>query len=245
MINMEQETISIILPTRKRADKVKEMLQSIEDTVHHKDRVEVCFYFDEDDTTTHEQCKSYFNDFTFTIKSLVGPRIVMSNTWNKAFEELSTNSIIMLCADDFRFRTENWDDMVYGAFSKYPDKILLVYGNDLIWTNGRLATHGFVHRKWIEITGMWLPPYFVSDYCDTWIDNVARMVNRIQFIPKMIIEHLHFCVGKAQIDENTMDRLKRHSAFQPKITWDATLDERKEQARKLLIYIINYKKQHN
>lgn len=238
---MEQETISIVLPTRRRPDKVREMLQSIEDTVHHKDRVEVCFYFDEDDDHTLEKCKEHFKDFTFKIKYMSGPRIIMSDTWNKAYESLSTNSLIMLCADDFRFRSMFWDDIVYDAFSKYPDKIALVYGNDLIWTDGRLATHGFVHRKWIEVTGMWLPPYFVSDFCDTWIDNVARMVNRIHFIPGMVIEHLHFSVGKSQIDENTYDRLKRHQFNNPKQKWEQTLEERKEQAQKLLTYIKKFR----
>jgi len=239
---MDQETISVVLPTRRRPDKVREMLQSIEDTTHHKDRVEVCFYFDEDDTNTLDQCKSYFNEFTFTIKHMVGPRITMSDTWNKAYEKLATNSLIMLCADDFRFRTKYWDDIVYDAFSKYQDKIALVYGNDMIWTDGRLATHGFVHRKWVEVSGMWLPPYFVSDYCDTWIDNVARMINRIHFIPSMVIEHLHYTVGKSQIDENTFERLTRHKFNNPSEIWKNTLAERQDQARKLLTYINGFRK---
>jgi glycosyltransferase involved in cell wall biosynthesis len=222
---------SIILPTRKRVKSVERLMNSIIDTVSDKNTFEMCVYVDDDDDDTLNYVKKEGR-----IKYKVGPRITLSKMWNECYEELSTGEIIMHCGDDIIFRSKDWDVLVKDAIDKYDDKILLVYGMDGI-QNENMATHSFVHRKWIEASGFWLPPYFSSDYNDLWLDNVARDIHRIKYIPEIYTEHMHFTVGKSEIDSNTTDRLHRHNKDNVAGIWTSTQNERNQHAEKLTLCI--------
>ena len=234
------DTISIIFPTRYRHNNVKELLDTLQNTVKYKARCEVCIYFDDDDVDTINKCKEFINNYDITVKYIVGPRLVLSQLWNEAYEKLATGTIIMQCGDDIRFRTPDWDEVVYNAYNKFDDKILLVFGNDGIAFE-KLATHSFVSRKWIEVSGMWLPPYFASDFNDVWLDEVARKVGRIQYFPDLYFEHMHVLVKKAVEDMNTRERLARHTQQNPKKIYDSTISERNQHVSKLLQYINEHK----
>jgi len=235
-----EETISIIFPTRERSNAVIELLKTLENNTHYKHRIEVCLYFDDDDNSINDILK---HQFSFEIKTIVKPRFFtkMSNMWNIAYQELSKNSIIMLCADDFRFRTHNWDDIVYEEFSKVPDKILLVYGNDgFVSGKQQLATQSFVHRKWVENSPFWLPPYFSCDFCDTWLSDIAKNINRKVYRDDLLIEHMHFSIGKSPKDKNSEERLERNKKDNNQQIYENKVEERRSQETKLKEYIDNF-----
>ena len=220
------EVISIIFPTRNRPDNCKRLLESIKNTVSDETLIEVCMYIDSDDILTLPAIEGY------NVKFVVGERLRnLSILWNEAYK-LASGDIIMHCGDDIVFRTKNWDVAIRDAFNKYDDKIVLVYGDDTIM-HDQIATHSFIHRKWIEVSGFFLPPYFSSDYNDLWLDNVARMINRLVYLPNVITEHMHYGVGKATIDQNTIDRLARHQEDRVAVTYDSKYAERVEHANKL------------
>jgi hypothetical protein len=150
----------------------------------------------------------------------------------------------MHCGDDIRFRTNDWDIKIKEKFDNSNDKIILVFGNDGIGRH-KLATHSFIHRKWIEVSGFWLPPYFVSDFNDTWLDFVARYIKRIVYISEIYTEHLHYCRKKAIIDDNTKRRLEIHVTEKPDEIYRNTENERIMHAQKLLDYINNYNQRHD
>ncbi len=228
------EKISIILPTRQRPNSIDRLWKSIMDTVDDSDNVEMCVYVDNDDNITIDHLKNKYGD-NKKIKFIVGKRITLSKMWNEAYK-LATGNIIMLCADDIVFRTKSWDTSIRKEFDKYSDKIVLVFGCDgLRW--GTLATHSFVHRKWIEISGFWLPPYFVSDYCDTWLDDVSKRINRRIYKQEIYTEHMHYDIGKAKMDQNMRDRLKRHKQENPGLLYNSLINERIKHAKKLSDYI--------
>lgn len=238
-----EESISIIFPTRERPNAVLELFQTLQDNTHHKSRLEICLYFDDDDINSLQIIENNKNKFDFKIKTIVKPRFFtkMSNMWNIAYQELAKNSIIMLCADDFRFKTHNWDDIVYEEFAKVPDKILLLYGNDG-FISGRLqiATQSFVHRKWIENSPFWLPPYFSCDYCDTWLSDIAKNLNRKVYRNDLLIEHMHFLIGKSQKDKNSEERIERDKKDNNKQIYENKVEERLSQEKKLKEYINNF-----
>ena len=102
---MTEESISIIFPTRERPNAVLELLQTLQENTYYKNKLEVCLYFDADDVMSYNVIQNNKNKFDFCIKTITKPRFhtKMSNMWNIAYTELAVNSIIMLCADDFRF----------------------------------------------------------------------------------------------------------------------------------------------
>ena len=112
---------------------------------------------------------------------------------------MATGNIIMFAADDIVFRTPQWDVIVQKKFDEYEDKILFVYGEDG-YQKGRIGTHGFIHRYWMELLGYVLPPKLASTYTDEWITELSERVGRRCYMPELLIEHLHPAVGKAPMD---------------------------------------------
>lgn len=228
---------SIIIPTKNRAIAVNELLESIYSTSDNFEKVEICFYIDVDDNNSKTCILQLMEKYGKNIKYTTSEQnLNLSQMWNYAYENISTGEIIMLCADDIRFRTKSWDTIIKNEFLKVNDKILLVFGDDLL-QNERLATHSFIHRKWVNISGFWLPPYFCADYVDTWLDNVARKINRIKYLPNVITEHMHYSVNKSAYDENTEKRLENSKKENPKKIYYDKENERIEHANKLLQYI--------
>ena len=126
--------------------------------------------------------------------------------WNRC-QEIATGEIFMHCGDDIRFRTPNWDTEVRVTFESFEDKIALVYGDDGIRKDD-LATHGFIHKNWIDTIGYFLPPYFSSDMNDYWLTDVAKGIDRLIKID-ILTEHLHPSAGKHEWDQTHHERLAR------------------------------------
>ncbi len=202
--------ISILIPTRGRRRGLERAVRSALDTADDRDCLQFIAYVDQDDALT------YFNfneEFNLEVQFLIGPRIVLSNMWNKC-AAAAIGEIFHQGNDDIAFRTRGWDSLVYREFSKYPDKILLVHGSD--GTNlpsgsqGKFGCHPFVHRRWLETLGYLTPPFYSSDYGDTHLNEVANALGRRKYLT-FIIEHLHFWLGKGPQDKTYDDRLERHS----------------------------------
>jgi hypothetical protein len=229
------EIISIIFPTRNRPHNCNRIINSVKETISNErlNSIEFCLYIDDDDIITIPELENLKNLTNINIKYIQGPRICLSKMWNEAYEKLANGNIIMHCGDDIIFRTNDWDIIVRNKFNEYEDKLILVFGRDEIH-NERFGTHSFLHRNWIETSGFWLPPYFSSDYNDTWLNDVALMINRRIFIDNLCTEHMHFTVNKAEIDQNTLDRLDRHRSDDVEKIYAEKKDERNNHANLLL-----------
>ena len=192
--------ISICCPTRGRPESVKGLIDSISATA--RGLVEVIFYVDDDDIGGGPETW----DFEYPFEVVRGPRQTLSNCWNEC-AKVANGDILMFAGDDIRFRTKNWDRMVINTFESHPDKFIFVHGDDGHWGN-QFGTHGFVHRKWYEALGYLLPPYFVSDYGDTWLNDMSNMLKRRVYL-NFLTEHLHPAWGKGELDQTHRERMAR------------------------------------
>jgi glycosyl transferase/beta-hydroxylase protein BlmF len=195
--------ISILVPTRGRPQNVARLLDSVFATAAGE--VEVVLYVDDDDIHGPMIKQAESND----VSVIVGPRIVLSECWNRCFER-ARYDVVMQCCDEAVFRTDDWDRFVLAEFQKVPDKIVLVHGRDGIQDAG-LATMGFVHRRWVETVDYLCPPYFSCDYNDLWLTEVADALHRRVFLPDVLFEHMHPVVHKAPLDTTHQERLNRGS----------------------------------
>lgn len=230
--------ISLLLPTRQRPHNLVRLVESINAT-KTTEIVELVTYIDTDDRT--------YDDLTLDItwKRVYGPRHIdgkvnLSVMWNECYKH-SDGDILMHCGDDIVFRTEGWDFKVASLFDRTPDKILFAFGNDGIQDANDFGTHGFIHNAWVEAVGYFCPPYFVSDYNDTFFNDVAKAVGRHVKIP-IYTEHMHYCAGKADIDQNTAERLRRHADDDPRSLYysDKVQGEIREAAARLQLSIDLY-----
>jgi hypothetical protein len=204
--------IDLLLPTRQRPNQLSRLVDSINATASHPENIRIVTYIDSDDHS--------YDDLQIDIKwvQVRGPRerdnlVNLSAMWNLCFDA-SRADIIMHCGDDIVFRTPGWDDVVRETFDAYPDKILFAFGRDGYQDGNNFGTHGFIHRKWVETAGFLFPPLFVSDFNDTFLNDVSKLIGRHLEID-IYTEHMHYIVGKAEIDQNTSERLARHQECRP------------------------------
>lgn len=226
--------ISILCPTRGRPRSVDQLIRSVANTAALP--TELIFYVDEDDRGSYLS-RDNINYLSFSphpnveVRFLVGPRIVLSECWNRC-ADVAVADVLMQCGDDIRFRADAWDADVLDEFERCPDKILLVHGRDGI-QDERVATHGFLHRRWVDATGYLVPPYFASDYNDLWLTEVADALGRRVYLPDVYTEHLHPAAGKAPLDRTHEERLARHRADDCDAIWRRTAPERAADVEKL------------
>lgn len=195
--------ISVLVPTRNRPSNVQRLCESAYETATGE--LQFVFYVDDDD----DDDRSSLDVIARWGATLVtGPRVVLSETWNRCWDEARFD-VAMHCGDDIVFRTNGWDERVLEEFERRSDRILFVHGRDGVQDAG-LGTHGFLHRRWVEAVGYFVPPYFSSDYNDLWLTEVADALGRRVYLPDVYTEHMHPIVGKGELDQTHRERLARH-----------------------------------
>lgn len=224
--------ISLLVPTRQRQKQFLRFYNSAMELANHPGKVEIVFYTDEDDGAYDE-----LNLYNAT--RVTGERIVLSEMWN-ACQKKATGEIYGHMGDDIIFRTEGWDDIVRSTFEEYKDRIVFLFGDDGSSESNKneFGTHGFIHKNWVDTVGYFVPPYFVSDYNDTFLNDIGRKIGRHRSIP-ILTEHMHYSLGKSEIDQNTRDRLARHASQHPEDAYNspwfkAEMEEKRDALMKFM-----------
>jgi hypothetical protein len=117
-------------------------------------------------------------------------------------------------ADEFRFtghigddnlpRTPGWDTRIMKALGETP----FAFGNDLYPTRppGSLSCHVFCRSEVIRRLGYFGPPAIRHMFVDVawyaWGQGCG-----ITFLPDVIIEHLHYTLGKSPMDDSNVASL--------------------------------------
>lgn len=211
--------ISILVPSRGRPQNIERLHASLIETTHGP--WEMIVRLDDDDVAYPALS---------SIRYITGPRRVLSAYWNECYE-VAQGPVYMHGGDDIVFKTPGWDVKILEAFPE--DGIALVHGNDLGDRGATFATHGFLHRKWVETVGYFVPPLFSSDFNDTWLNSIANILDRRIYVP-IVTEHMHPGFGKAELDATHLERIERHKQDDPDSIYRNTAADRVRDAQKLL-----------
>lgn len=196
--------ISIICPTHKREVLQTRFAQNVYDNCSNPANCEIVFGIDNNDEIalkTAENLRSIYGE-DFIRVCLIEPGENIPNISNICFP-ICRGKIIGNAADDVVFRSKNWDLTIIEEFSKYPDKILLLWSDDGLW-GGSLASHYFLHQNWINTTGHVQPTFFHADWTDHWNQALANKLGRgvaIKDRNRLFLQHLHAEFGGMEKDE--------------------------------------------
>lgn len=218
--------ISILLPSRGRPENITRLYDSVKKTADDFQDIEFVIAIDVDDPADYEEVTKPMQ----RVRLLPTERTTLSVYWNNC-HQVAHGPIYMHCGDDIIFRTKGWDTQVKQVFDESADKILFVHGDDGFWGEN-FGTHGFIHKKWAETVGYFVPPYFSSDYNDTWLNDVANLLGRRRYLP-FLTEHMHFAFNKGPLDQTHKDRLERHQADNVDELYQTKAPERDADAEKL------------
>jgi glycosyltransferase involved in cell wall biosynthesis len=184
-------SLSLIVPTRKRTEKLRTLLESLNCNTRNKKQVEVVLVVDADDSDSL--------DFRFPSPNLkrvvVEPGLAMG-ALNMAGYEAGAGDFFMLLNDDVIVRTPAWDRQVLSACRHFADGIVLVHVNDTLFGEG-MCTFPIVSRTFCELAGGICPKEYRRYRIDDHIENIFHLLgaldeNRIVYLPDVVFEHAKF-----------------------------------------------------
>ncbi len=173
--------ISLLLPTRARLEYLNKSLDSIERTVSDTNSIDVWIYVDNDDDIT----KSYINSnsylrYSFKINWVLGERTISQGQMVNILRQRCTTNpgIYIPWCDDYIFTSNNWDSAIRDTFNRYPDRMTLLHIRDPLMGATDDISLPVLSAEWTNVTGRIYTEFFQFWFDDSWLDQVAQMVQR-------------------------------------------------------------------
>ena len=177
----------LIVPSRKRPQACEELLAQFNQTASID--ASILFGLDEDD-------KSQYSEEVLKYSS-VNPRLRMGGTLNLlARQNCDKYDYLAFMGDDHRPRTPHWDRQLTEAIGERPG---VSYGNDLL-QGANLPTAVVISAKIVQKIGYMVPPSLIHMYMDNFWRDMGAKLNNLNYLPDVIIEHMHYLAGKAAND---------------------------------------------
>lgn len=195
--------ISLLCPTRGRPDRICVMIESVIKTTEKLENVEILFYIDSDDDKKDDYIVSinnllnkYNNPFKRVLPH-IGEPMSVSKSWNIIAEKCE-GDILVMANDDEVWITKGWDRRLNEEADKFPDDIYCIYFDDGV---NKGCSFPMVSRKWYETLGYFTPGIFKFLANDTWIQHIAQYIERLHYVPDVLVEHRHYLYNKSEMDE--------------------------------------------
>lgn len=175
----------VIVPSRNRPENIRRLLSN------WPDDVDLLVAVDDDDPKLAEYQE-------LPVETRVGPRLRLGPTLNEAaLEEYEYYNYIGFMGDDHLPRTEGWQYRIQNELERL--QVGFVYGNDL-FQGEKLPTAVFMTTNVVEILQCMCPTVLTHMYLDdAWLA-WGKGIDRITYMPDVIIEHIHPAANKVALD---------------------------------------------
>ncbi|WP_405747814.1 hypothetical protein [Streptomyces canus] len=191
------DDLLVIIPTRGRPHAIPEIMQAWDDTGATAD---VLFCVDKDDPELagyKQQAKVFADDGRVRFVFWARKRLV--GTLNQAaVKNAGDYRFLAFMGDDHRPRPADqpWDERIRICLSGGSG---IVYGNDLL-QGEKMATAVAMTSDIVETLGVMVPDCLVHLCADlVWME-WGKAMQRITYLPDMVIEHMHPAAQKAELD---------------------------------------------
>jgi len=216
--------ICLFMATRGRPESLAQVFAALKACTAQRETVSLWLYVDEDDTATRKAIDSgALNDAGVRIHWHIGPQTAglcetQHTLWRNSGE---TAEIFMGLADDVRFDTPGWDNILREVAAKFPDGIFLASAHDPMTSD--TCTYPIFGWRWLETLQHIFPGHFPFWYDDRWVHQIGEMAGCYVRLPIVLLP----IRGKGRT------RRMRDLPFWARF-FQLTLDERKVSARKLI-----------
>ena len=183
-----------IIPTRGRNENAIRLFEAINATA---DFTEVVFAIDADDVKTYNGLMDETAGLN-NVKVVIADRMGMNGTLNHwALWFAPDYDYICFMGDDHLPRTGGWDTKLAEAIGTDAG---IAYGNDLL-QGENLPTAVVMSSKIIRALGFMSPPALKHLFLDNFWLAMGQALGNANYVPDVIIEHLHYTNGKAEHDD--------------------------------------------
>lgn len=177
-----------VLATRSRPDSCRRFIQSWLDT---SASTPVLVRLDQCDPELDRLTNL---DWPQNFELKIGPRLGLSGSINELFELYSNESWYGILADDLLPRTQTWDRALIESCGNWS----ISYANDL--GSRDWPTHPCVGGDLVRAIGWFGFPHCRHYFTDTVWKYLGEQLGNIYRLDHVIVEHLHYSVGKSQHD---------------------------------------------
>jgi glycosyl transferase/beta-hydroxylase protein BlmF len=192
---------------------LERFIKSVASTATESARIEILIYVDEDDPEKFNYLVSHKNltadpavSRLLNIDLLVDEPLT-TPLINNILADRAQGDILMIANDDQVYVDKNWDVRIDEEAAKFPDDIYCMWFNEGRYRE-KICTFPILSRKWVDTLGYIEPFLFEHFNCDLWTWQIGQMIDRLHYIPDILVEHLHPDTGKAAADETTERNLK-------------------------------------
>lgn len=195
--------LAIITPSRGRAERFAYMLEMA--FKHAADEIEVWAGVDHDDDIAAYRAvirqRSMINRPVFIRHDARRSLSAWTNDLARmALESPDPPRYFASLGDDHVPRSPQWDRKLIDAIEEHGGSGW-AYGNDFI-QGVRLPTAWVVSADIVRALGWLMLPSLAHMYVDNAILALGQALNRIIYVPGVIIEHVHPVAGKAAMDDS-------------------------------------------
>lgn len=190
---MGDPLISILLPTRKRVDSLRQAIDGCVSLAHNQSNLEFLFKVDDDDTETIEFLE-WFKTLGIKTQVIISPRgngYHDMHLWMNQMAELATGKWLFIYNDDAKVITQDWD-AIFVACIEQIGKLPTWHGNTdvcccSITTEDRPGAREFffIPKKVYEIVGCLAR----VPHVDTWFTTLMDLVNGSFALSQIVAKH--------------------------------------------------------
>lgn len=187
--------LHVVVPSRGRPHNIARLIERWCDTAHGNASLSVVV--DDDDPTLDSYGKVVQGSEEW-LTLHVGPRLGLAGSLNAIAMTIQPRpQFIGFMGDDHVPQTFGWDSAIINALSE--PQIKIVYGDDKL-QGANLPTAVFMRTAVIDATGYFCPPGMRHMYLDNcWLE-WGRGSDSLCYLPDVVIEHMHPCIGKGTQD---------------------------------------------
>jgi len=193
----------LLLPTRKRPQQLKQLIESIILTTHKIKDIEIHLAVDNDDRQIqdigvvlkdqHKYCNLFIH---------MRPRgnSIVTHYYNWLALNFSTSEYLMILNDDTLFRSQDWDKNVYNRLEEYledkPDRLVLGISEDLdsdreVHSDYLVSGFPIISKECVETLGFLLDPSFMMATSDDDICKLYATINRVVDLRDILVIQHH------------------------------------------------------
>lgn len=188
------ENLALMVPSRGRPENVERLCVALQETDSIAD-LYVGVDADDSDLNEYKNIEHRFRDIN----------LIISNKRQRF--AATVNSLSKLLCNDYKYlgwqgddhvpRTIHWDR--HYVYELERMQVGVVYGDDLVMGEA-IATELAFTSNIVKTLGYAIPEGFVHLYVDNYFMELGRSIDRLKYLPDVVIQHMHPCVGKAEED---------------------------------------------
>jgi hypothetical protein len=189
----QNTTLLVIVPSRGRPQNIADLWDAWEAaTTGHTGLLVAA---DDDDPELPDYVKVCLKR---GIELVIGPRLRMVPTLNEVARKRAPHHFALgFMGDDHRPRTHGWDIAYLDALRDLETGF--VYGNDLV-AKDRLPTQFAMSADIVRTLGCMIPAPVKHLWADNQIYDLGHAIDRIRYLPDVVVEHCHPIAGTADDD---------------------------------------------